>query len=219
MSFKTNLDVLKHIRKVLGENVEIRDATFPLRLQPITSDAEGAEPKNPFNCLFVHCAKRMYGALITIFWKHVAYVDMVDSDGVRRVYRFRISREAIERTKAFDKGEPYPPGAAITLIPPLKSDTLKAHAKRTSRHHAKKKQARIQVKNAEQRAKEITEQLKRIMANEKQDSKKIAEVKKRKATAEKAVLRAKVKMNKKRKSPAFDLTTRNGAFGNYHFAP
>ena len=100
-AFQTSNEVKQYIYQVFGKDIEIRDATFPLRLQPMPVDKEGASPHDPSNCLFVHTAHRMYGSQVAVFFKNIAYIDMVDGDGIRRVYRFLLHHQ--RRYGAFEQ--------------------------------------------------------------------------------------------------------------------
>lgn len=226
--FQTSNEVKQYIYQVFGKDIEIRDATFPLRLQPTPEDQEGADPKDPSNCFFVHTLQRMYGSQVAVFWKRIAYVDMVDSDGIRRVYRFLIDRDGTARLGKFDHGEPFPLGSAITLQPPSKAQTLKA---RKIRHQVQKKQyvdrrKRLQtnLKRAATKLKREEQLLTKAMANEKQDTKKLAAITKKKEIAEASVKKVQADLfnmdtaKAKRAPKHFDLTTRNGAIGNYRFS-
>lgn len=228
MSFQTSNEVKQYIYQVFGKDIEIRDATFPLRLQPTPDDKEGADPHDPSNCFFVHTVRRMYGSQVVIFWKHIAYVDMVDSDGIRRVYRFLVTKDGTVRLSKFDHGEPFPLGSAVTLQPPSKAQTLKAGK---TRRHAQKKQytdrrKRLQtdLKSHNRKLELANKKLTTAMANEKQDVKKIATIKKQAELAASHVLKTQDDLlhmddaKTKRAPKKFDLTTRNGAIGNYRFS-
>jgi hypothetical protein len=228
MSFKTSNEVRQYIYQVFGKDIEIRDATFPLRMQPTPEDKEGADPHDPSNCFFVHTVRRMYGSQVVVFWKHIAYVDMVDGDGVRRVYRFFVTKDGTARLSRFDHGEPFPLGSAVTLQPPSKAQTLKAS--KTRRQTAKKqyvdrrKQLQTNLKRAATKLEREKQRLTKAMANEKQDAKKLAIIAKQKEAAEASVKKVEADLahmdtaKNKRAPKKFDLTTRNGAVGNYHFS-
>jgi flagellar biosynthesis GTPase FlhF len=228
MSFQTRNEVLDYIRKVFGKDVEILDATFPLRIQPTPEDANGADPKDPTNCFFVHTVRRMYGSQAVVFWRDVAYTDLVDTDGIRRVFRFMNPKAAVNRIARFDNGEAFPLGSGITLLQPVKSHTLKAMrksaAKRTKRYADRRKQLQNTLEKKKRSATLAAQRLTNAMVNEKQDAKKIAQIKKQKAVAEESLKKARVSLaemdkNKQKRAPKkFDLTTRNGAIGNYKFS-
>jgi hypothetical protein len=231
MPFQSNNEIRQYIYKVFGKNIEIREARYPLRLQPIPADMDGADPKDPSNCVFVHTVKRMYGSQVVIFWKHIAYLDMRDNDGIRRVYRFAVTRTGTQRLCKFDHGEPFPLGSAITLMPATKSQTLSAVRKSAQRRKKQQKQygdrrKRLQssLKNASKKLEREEQQLTEIMANELQDTKKIAAVKRRKKVVEASISKIQVDLQqmdaaKSQRAPKkFDLTTRNGVFGRYNFS-
>ena len=128
----------------------------------------------------------------------------------------------------FDRGEPFPVGSAITLQPPSKAQTLKA---RKVRHQVQKKQyvdrrKRLQtnLKRAATKAAKLDQSLAKAMSNERQDAKKLAVITKQKEMAEASVKKVQADLSiwissRSRRAPkTFDLTTRNGAIGNYHFS-
>ena len=232
MSFTTKNEVLAHIHRIFGEKIEIVEATFPLRVQPIPEDMEGASPKDPGNCVFVHSVKRQFGSQMVIFWKNICYGDMLDEDGVRRVFRFIVTKQATKMLAAFDQGKPFPVGTAISLKPPKPAQTLKANRRRTQRKKAetktyvdrRKRFTGIMSKQA-QAAKDADERLKKakLMSKVKQDTANIAGIKRRKEAADAALkatqdkIAAMDKSRRKRAPKKFDLSTRNGAAGNYNF--
>lgn len=226
-TFKTSNEVKKYLTDTFGPDIVIRDAKEELRIQPIPEDAVNADPKDSFNCFFVHSVKRMYGSTVVIFWKTIAYLDLVDPDGVRRVYRYACNADVMKRTAAFDRGEPFPRGSAIILKPPLGFNKLtiksRANRKRLRRHFVVQQKAEIAYRRAKARHAKVEEQFAKVMANEKQSgSKKVEAIKKQKMVTEKAVKQTTIKLaqiaaaKKKREPIKFDLTTRNGALGRYH---
>jgi predicted metal-binding transcription factor (methanogenesis marker protein 9) len=228
MSFQTSNEVKQYIYQVFGKDIEIRDATFPLRLQPTPDDKDGADPHDPSNCFFVHTVRRMYGSQVVIFWKSVAYIDMVDGDGIRRVYRFFVTKDGTARLSRFDHGEPFPLGSAVTLQPPTKGSTLKANKTRRDvkkkQYVDRRKQLQTNLKRAATKLEQEKQRLAAAMNNEKQDAKKLAVITKQKEMAEASVKQVQADLahmdvaKDKRAPKKFDLTTRNGAIGNYRFS-
>jgi hypothetical protein len=227
MSFITKNEVLRYIHKVFGEDVEIVDAKFPLRIQPSPDDLVGAEPKNPGNCALVHTVRRQHGAQMAIFWKNVAYVDMIDADGVRRVFRFKVTKAARKLITDFDHGEPFEIGRAILLEAPSKNQTLKAGRKRLqAKKNENKKRAnrRLRLTAAMTKKKAAAERAARRLreANVKKDRQSLAAIKQRKKEADAALKAVRDKIaamdrtNRRRAPKTLDLTTRNGAAGNYN---
>lgn len=231
MSFITSNEVRGYIYKVFGENIEIVESTYPLLVQPTKVDVVGATPKDPNNCVFNRAIKRMYGSQVAIFWKKVAYIDLPGTDGVRRVNRFVVSKGATQQLGDFDRGKPFKEGMAIMLDTPPKAQTLKANRKRgkinraaNKKHDDRRKQLTVALNKKRKTAKLLAERIDKAHANSKQDAKNIPEIKKRKAVADAAIKAAENKIaamdkSKKKRAPKqFDLTTRNGALGNYNFS-
>jgi hypothetical protein len=87
-------------------------------------DVKGAIPRDPTCCAFSRACARQFDSTAVLFLKQVAYMDVLDSDNVRRVYRFIVSaatRRAIER---FDKDGTMPIGVSFRLRAVPKSESL-----------------------------------------------------------------------------------------------
>lgn len=225
-------EVNQYIRKVFGQDLKIVEATTPLRIQPIPDDAVGASPKDPGNCVFVHTVKRMYTSQMVLVWKKFAYIDLLNERGTREVNRFAVSSAATKMLSDFDRGLPFKAGTAIEFLPPTKSKTLKANRvlQRRGREAAKKYEDRrgkltVILNKKRKTARLIAKRLNEVIkSNIKQDHAMLAGIKQRKAIADaalKEVMNKLAAMDKDRKQRAprtFDLSTRNGAIGNYNFS-
>jgi hypothetical protein len=124
---KTGKDLTAHLEKAFGKDCEIVEAKEPLRLIPLTCDGDGAEPKSPFNCGFVHTAQRQLNSKGAVFWKSVAYIDFVDEDGIRRVHRYGIPQKTQAKMAAFDHGEPWIEGNSFLFNPAPKTRIMRRH--------------------------------------------------------------------------------------------
>lgn len=227
MSFITKNEVREYIHKIFGEEVEIVDAKYPLLIQPSPDDLVGADPKDPGNCVLVHTVRRQHGAQMLIVWKKVAYCDLIGIDGVRRVNRLMVTRDATKLITDFDNGKPFEIGRAIVFDAPSKNQTLKAGRKRlqAKKEGTKKwidRRKRLTVAMTRKRAAAARAAKRLVAANAKKDAKNLPAIKQRKKEADaalKAVQNQIAAMNKGRHQRApkrFDLTTRNGAIGNYN---
>lgn len=118
------------------ENLEVVEASAPLHLQPQHCDIETAQRDDPTNCAFSRACQRMYGSRVVLFFGTVAYVDLLDENGEKKIHRFVIDRKAQEFIKAFDAGEDVRPGG-FRLSPPPPSSTLDGCATRSKKLKAR----------------------------------------------------------------------------------
>lgn len=242
MSRKTQNDVLQRIEMVYGKPPPpIVDAIVPLRLQPIKADCDGADPKSIDNCAFVHTAQRQYGARAAIFFKELAYVDLIDpKTNKRAIFRHRMTRAAIKVVTDFDTGKPFREGMAIVLLPIPEKQRLpirRANAKRWRKTSAGKLAADLARavtahKKAEGEVDRTTAKVDEL-AQKTPASPKLKTARKQLRIARETFTTARERLAKARKQSAkyrvgsdaprprkhraFDLTTRNGAAGHYNF--
>lgn len=147
----------KEIRRLWGD-LEVVEAQKDLRVFIRPSDIRSAKAKDPERCVFAKACRRQFSATKVLFLKSVAYVDLPDEHGVRRVERFQMSRQMRDLVESFDRGQPIRDVAGFELRKPRPSYTLKAKAasnllQRHSRSKkAKQKPAGTQGKGAYSRA-------------------------------------------------------------------
>lgn len=123
------------LKRVFGD-LEVVEATAPLHLQPQRCDIDTAERDDPANCAFSRACQRMYGSSVVLFFGTVAYVDLLDEHGERKIFRFSIGQAARDFIKAFDAGEDVKPGG-FRLSPPPPGETLDGIAKRRRSREAR----------------------------------------------------------------------------------
>jgi hypothetical protein len=240
MSVKTRNDVMNHLQKVFGMP-ENADADFDLGLQPMKEDCEGADPKNPFNCVLVHTARRQFGSKAAIFWKYYAYLDLLDGKtGIRRVYRFKVTAAAYQHIHNLDTGKPFREGTAITLKAIAGGDKRSVRRKNAKAYHATPEgkmtgrlaAARTRKRKAEGDLERTKARVERLAETEKPRSPKLKEARQQVVVANTALNRALNDITKAeervdefrrtsgksrpRRNHVFDLTTRNGAAGHYN---
>ena len=239
MSQRTKNDVRDLLYRTFGKEIQIIDAIVDLLVYILPQDVEGADPKNPIRCVFAQACIRMFG-YPAIFWKSIAYVCQTNEKGEKQALRYKLKKQVTDMIVKFDRGEvKFPVGAAIVLSAPTSKSRF--HTRRriskkyrqTRRGQLKNREstARRNFRNAEARFEAITEQYKELAQKEKPLSPKMQSMIKRRKEAKESVLMAKahletVEQNVKqariprslRKPSVFDLTTRNGAVGNYHFS-
>jgi len=235
MTAQLTAHMLRQVREVFGDSLEIIDALWPIRIQPTPEDVKGAVAKDPDNCVFARTCKRMFGSTALRFWKGCAYADMIEEDGIRKINRFLVTKKVRMQTAAFDRGDPLPIGQAIVLWPPPKHQRLTERRKQARRYRKtdggklrmKEGHARSDFRVAERELEKAKDTYKTAQEHEKPRSAKMTAARKQVAAAERKYERAKTKLaaakqsvekaRAVRKQPTFDLTTRNGAIGNYVF--
>jgi hypothetical protein len=229
-------DLVVYLQRVFGKDLPpIVDARMPLRLQPIPADAVGANPLSPNSCLLARTAARMYGSKGAAFFKGLAFIDLADEYGYRRLERFIASKQTVSVIQDFDAGKPIGFGFAVVLYPPSRPHTLAVKRRAARKHHrtaagrvtAELSNANQAVRNATDNARRIAETLTKAQAAG--DTKTISKWTRRaKAAAERlVVVRERLSKAQRQADEAraakprrrqMDLTTRSGCLGRYCFA-
>lgn len=110
------------LRRYYGE-LTVTDAAHELRLIPNDDDCSNAKVDDPSGCVFAKACHRLYNSTFVLFFGHVAYVDLPDKCGKRRIERFHIPAETARAIRSFDETGELNPGGYI-LLPPMKSQRL-----------------------------------------------------------------------------------------------
>lgn len=116
-------------------NLQVIEAKTELRVQPNKADIECAVKADPRNCVFSKACQRMWGSTAVVFFGTVAYVDLLDSNGVRHVERFMIGREGKKFIRDFDAGKKLLP-KGFRLPPPTRTQTAAGQAAKARRREA-----------------------------------------------------------------------------------
>lgn len=231
-------DATKRLQDRFG-NLPIVDAKGSLPLMPEPCDCKGADPMNPGDCVLVHTAKRQFHCLAAVFWATRAYLVMPDpkAEGRFRIVRYSVPAEMRRRTAAFDRGEPFPIGTPLELLAPSKHETLKhKRADDRKRRNTPRGRATQNLMNARKhlvQTQKHRENLRQHIERAHESAKPkmlmaLDEACLRIRAAEKRVVAATKKCASYKqwnpgrpapRPPIFDLTTRNGARGNYKFTP
>ena len=119
------------LRRWFG-NLEVIEAKAELRVQPNEEDIKNAIPNDPKNCVFSRACQRMWSSTAVVFFGTIAYVDLLDKNGVRHVERFTISSEGKRFIRAFDAKKPIRPKGFV-LLPPTASTTIEARNARSKK--------------------------------------------------------------------------------------
>lgn len=104
-------------------DLEVVEASRDLHVQPKEEDAINGIRKDPSQCMFSKACQRMYDSTVVLFFGTVAYVDLLDEDGIRRVNRFMIDSPAQAVINAYDKGKKVN-GAGFKLRAPRETETV-----------------------------------------------------------------------------------------------
>jgi hypothetical protein len=133
------------------EGLELIDAVvnYPLMLRE--EDYKGAIPNDLENCVFANTGKRQYNSGKVVFMGEVAYFDVEDEDGVRRVNRVLTSKKLQKAVRAYDesKGKILPkPGTYMLSAPPPSRtlDSIRAYDKTWKERNPEKHAVRLKIK-------------------------------------------------------------------------
>lgn len=127
------------LKKWFGD-LEVIEATHSIRIQPNESDIENAVRNDPMNCIFSKACQRMWSSKAVVFFGTVAYVDLLDKNGIRHVERFSISAEGKRFIKAYDQKKKIMLKSFL-LLPPAQTLTSKAVAKKSRKDRQAKREA------------------------------------------------------------------------------
>jgi hypothetical protein len=108
----------------IWEGLEVLDAKKDIRLVVLPCDVQDATRKDPASCVFARACRRVLGSTKVLIFRSIAYADIPDKHGVRRVERFRLTRGMRELIEAFDRGEGVLPEGGFLLKAPTESYTL-----------------------------------------------------------------------------------------------
>jgi hypothetical protein len=136
----------KHTINRYFQGLEVVDADFDLLIQPSEDDVKEAVPKDPSNCAYARCAKRLWGSTAVLFYRTISYVDLV-INGVRKLYRFHHDDGLYERIVTFDRTSEMPP-VAMKLRRPKPCQTLDGLRLAGERRKAQQKKSRKTRKQA-----------------------------------------------------------------------
>jgi hypothetical protein len=125
----------------LWGDLPVVDSTADLRIIITPEDVRRATRKDPSCCVFAQAAKRQLGSTKVLFYRNVAYVDMPDEQGHRRVERYVMPKSMRGLVEAFDRGQVNIPPGGFLLKAPSPSQTLSGHLVYQRRHQHRRKLA------------------------------------------------------------------------------
>lgn len=115
---------LQKVKEWFG-GLPVVEAKHELRIQPSAADLARSIRNDAQRCVFSQCARRMWGASKVVFFGSMAYVDLLDERGNRRVERFRIGYAGRRLIKDFDMGKKVKLSGFL-LKPPSEGMTRKS---------------------------------------------------------------------------------------------
>lgn len=107
------------LRRVF-QGMEIVDAKADVLINAKDEDFKGSTPNHLENCVFARACRRLYDSGVMLFMASVAYVDMPDEDGVRKVHRFIMGWKLRGAIRVMDEsgGTKFVPGVFRLHAPP-----------------------------------------------------------------------------------------------------
>ncbi len=125
----------QHIRRTWGD-VDVVDAKKDLRLFISPEDVDRATKKDPAYCVFAQACRRTFHATKVLFFRSVAYVELPDDKGTRRVERFVMGDSMRDLVESFDRGEGIIPEGGFLLRRPMPCERLDSETKARSNRKA-----------------------------------------------------------------------------------
>lgn len=129
---------VQHEMKRLWGDFPVVDASSELRVFPNAKDIHDGRPKDPTNCAFSQACKRLYGSSKVMFLRNVAYVDLPQADGSRRVERFMLTQPMRRLIEEFDQTGVASPGGYV-LRPPTPSFTFEGRKEYNDRRQGRER--------------------------------------------------------------------------------
>lgn len=117
------------------------EATETLIVIVNADDIDGANRADFENCAFARACKRLYQSTYASFKKCVAYVDLPDDKGVRRLHRFWLDEKSQKAISDYDHGLPFPANTMLKLTPARKAAQLQTARSRRERIASEKAEA------------------------------------------------------------------------------
>ena len=114
----------KILKRFFG-GLPVVDSKQELRVFANDSDVDEATPKDPQHCVFANACRRQFGSHKVAFFKHIAYVELPDNKGNKRIERFTLPNVTTRSIIEFDKTGKANPGGYF-LRSPVGTKTLEA---------------------------------------------------------------------------------------------
>jgi hypothetical protein len=136
MRHETKDKAATEIRRVWGD-LDVVDAKSDLRVFILPEDVAKATPKDPAACVFAQACRRTFGAKKVLFFRTVAYVELPDDHGKRRVERFIMNSSMRDLIDRWDRGKDIIPDGGFLLRAPSRANTFDAERVRKQQEKAR----------------------------------------------------------------------------------
>lgn len=137
-----NRDRDEAIARMWG-GLPVVDAKAELYVVVAEEDSAAAVQGDPTECAFAQACRRMYQSQAVMFYTTVAYVDLPDEKGKRKVFRFCMPAGARRLIERFDRTGEAPPGG-FRLIAPKPSITFEGKARKNQVQRKRRREALLQ---------------------------------------------------------------------------
>jgi hypothetical protein len=118
-------------KKRFFQGVPVREARGEILVKPTASDIDGATPRDPENCVYAVCLKRMLATKRVFVYTHIAYIETLDENGNALMERYFIRNSAKHYIERVDAGKKVGPGGFILhRAPPSQTLDRKAQVSR-----------------------------------------------------------------------------------------
>jgi hypothetical protein len=107
----------REIERLWGD-LEVVDAKKDLRIFIRPEDVKKATRKDPGACVFAQACRRCFGATKVLIFRSVAYVELPDEGGARKVERFVLHPCMRDLVESFDRGKGVIPDRGFLLKAP-----------------------------------------------------------------------------------------------------
>jgi hypothetical protein len=101
----------------------VREGRGDILVQPSKNDIRQARPRDPANCAYAICLKRMLETSRVFVYTTVCYIETLDERGNRIMERYEVRNHAHAWVQKFDAGQEVSPGGFI-LHKPIPTKTL-----------------------------------------------------------------------------------------------
>lgn len=131
------------VRRSTFDGMPIVDAEADFTLLVRTEDVDAAKgnERDASNCILAKACASQVGASRVAFFRSIAYLDLPNAKGERRLVRFVLDKDASAIVRAFDRGKSVKGEVSVTLRAPTSSTTLDAIMEKAKRDRQKKRQA------------------------------------------------------------------------------
>lgn len=127
-------------------DMKVVEAKNAVMLHITEADVKGAIPRDPHNCAFAQACRRIFESTTVSFMRSYSYMDMVGSDGIRRLYRFKNPVATKRVIEEFDRTRKMPVGLTFRLDPMPKGHTLDRKKKRADKYNKRKQAGEVVIR-------------------------------------------------------------------------